>query len=79
MGAGGCLGRDLVDGLGHVVDVLGGNAGDGDATVLGQVDVEVLGQPLHLETSCNLELQINVDYKFFNCGNVTAWFLLVSM
>lgn len=43
------LGGNLVDGLGDIVDVLRGDTGDGDTSVLGQVDVEVLGKTLHLK------------------------------
>ena len=42
------LGDGLVDALGHVVDVGGGEAAHGDAPRAQQVDVPLLHQPLRL-------------------------------
>jgi len=39
-----------MDGLGKVVHIVGGNTCHGDATILGHVNVELIGQPVHLQT-----------------------------
>ena len=49
-----CLLCDSVDGVGEVGDVLGGDARNRDAPVLGQVHAEVLGQPLHLQCTATM-------------------------
>lgn len=42
---------DIVNGLGQSADILSGNASDGNATILGGVDRELLGELSHLLSS----------------------------
>ena len=48
-----------MDGVGQVADIAGGHPGHGDTAVLGQVDGELLDDPLNLKAS-----QVMKGYSF---------------